>query len=137
MAPGQKPAVHGEDGTEYLSAVLIDITKTKQEQEELRLSMERHQIIMDQTNDIIFEWNIRKSKIYYSPNWVKKFGYQPIAEEIHLRIPQESHIFPEDIPSFLELMHSVSNGAPRRNRAADCQCGGAVYLVPHPVNHAV
>lgn len=102
----------GEDGTEYLSAVLIDITKTKQEQEELRLSMERHQIIMDQTNDIIFEWNIRKSKIYYSPNWVKKFGYQPIAEEIHLRIPQESHIFPEDIPSFLELMRAVGNGAP-------------------------
>lgn len=102
----------GEDGVEYLSGVLIDVSKTKQEQEELRLSMERYQIIMDQSNDIIFEWNIWKDKIFFSANWIKKFGYQPIAENIRLRIPQESHIFPEDISAFLTLMHTVGEGAP-------------------------
>ena len=79
---------------EYLSGVLIDVTKTKQEQEELRLSMERYQIIMDQSNDIIFEWNIRKDKIFFSANWFKKFGYQPIAENIRLRIPGTISLVP-------------------------------------------
>ena len=52
---GQKPAFDRKpDGTEYINTILTDITKTKQEQEELRLSMERHRIIMEQSNDIIF-----------------------------------------------------------------------------------
>ncbi len=51
----KKPAFDKKpDGTEYINTILTDITKTKQEQEELRLSMERHRIIMEQSNDIIF-----------------------------------------------------------------------------------
>lgn len=100
------------DGTEYINTILTDITKTKQEQEELRLSMERHRIIMEQSNDIIFEWDIRKNKVLYSANWEKKYGYTPISEEIDLRIANSSHIHPKDIPAFLSLMHSVSSGAP-------------------------
>lgn len=102
----------GVDGSEYLNCVLIDITKTKQEQEALRLSIECHQIIMDQTNDIIFEWNIAKNTIHYSSNWEEKFGYQPISEEINLRIPQASHILPEDVPVLLQLLDKLGAGMP-------------------------
>ena len=101
----------GSDGIEYLNCILIDITQTKQEQEQLRLTMERHQIIMDQTNDIIFEWDIKRDSIFYSSNWVKKFGYQPVSDEISQRIPQASHIMPEDTPNFLKLMGDVASGA--------------------------
>ena len=102
----------GEDGCEYLNCVLIDITQTKQEQEQLRLTMERHQIIMDQTNDIIFEWDIAEDTISYSSNWFNKFGYLPIAEQIATKIPQASHILPEDIQSFVKLMQDVVSGLP-------------------------
>ncbi len=101
----------GNDGIEYINCILIDITQTKREQEQLRLTMERHQIIMDQTNDIIFEWDIQQDRIFYSSNWVKKFGYQPVSAEIGLRIPQASHIMPEDTPRFLKLMDDVTAGA--------------------------
>lgn len=101
-----------ENGVEYLNCVLMDITQVKQAQEELRLTMERHQIIMDQTNDIIFEWDIIKDTLTYSANWVKKFGYEPICEQIGTRIPQASHILPEDVPRFVKLMNSVGGGAP-------------------------
>lgn len=102
----------GEDGVEYIDCVLMDITKTKQEQEELRLSMERHQIIMDQTNDIVFEWDIRANTISYSSNWIKMFGYHPISEDISLRIPKASHIMPEDMPVFTKLMDDILASAP-------------------------
>ncbi len=72
----------GSDGLEYMDSVLMDINQTKSEQEKLRLTLERHKIILNQTNDIIFEWDIFLDKIYYSHNWLKKFGYQPITEEI-------------------------------------------------------
>ncbi len=100
----------GEDGFEYLNCVLIDITKTKAAQEKLRLTMERHQIILNQTNDIIFEWDINQDRIHYSANWLKKFGYQPITENVSQKIPQVSHLMPQDIPGFLNLMQDVIAG---------------------------
>lgn len=99
-------------GRESINCVLMDMTQVKQAQEALRLTMERHQIIMDQTNDIIFEWNIAGDSLSYSSNWVKKFGYEPISQDIRTRIPQVSHILPEDIPKFVKLMQDVGGGAP-------------------------
>lgn len=99
-----------EDGTEVLSCVLMDITQVKQAQEELRLTMERHQIIMDQTNDIIFEWDIAEDRLFFSSNWIKKFGYDPISDKISTRIPQVSHILPEDVPKFVRLANAIGGG---------------------------
>lgn len=101
-----------EDGTEYLNCVLTDMTQVMQAQEALRLTMERHQIILDQTNDIIFEWDVKGNSINYSPNWEKKFGYKPAAESIPTQIPQASHFFPDDIPKFLALLTKIETGSP-------------------------
>ena len=60
----------GSDGREYLNCVLTDITQIKQAQEALRLSMERYQIIQEQTNDIIFEGDLSTWEFSYSANWV-------------------------------------------------------------------
>lgn len=99
-----------EEGSEILSCVLMDITQVKQAQEELRLTMERHQIIMDQSNDIIFEWDIAEDRLVYSSNWIEKFGYEAISEKVSTRIPQASHLLPEDIPKFVRLVKAISGG---------------------------
>ena len=100
----------GEDGREYLNCVLTDITQVKQAQEQQRLDMERCQIILNQTNDIIFEWDIQGDKITYSPNWEKLFGYQPLATSEEVQTV--SHILPEDMPQLIKLMKDTENGAP-------------------------
>lgn len=99
-----------EDGQEYLYCSLTDISSSKRAQEELRLSLEKHQIIMNQTNDIIFEWDIARDTLTYSSNWEKKFGYQPIHESISVKIPTVSHIYPDDMPEFVRLMNSIETG---------------------------
>lgn len=106
----QSQLVMGKDGCEYLHCVLTDITQIKQAQEELRLSMERYQIILDQTNDIIFEWNIEQDHIKFSPNWEKLFGYRPIDSGRQMQTA--SHIFPADMPAFQTLMAEVTAGVP-------------------------
>lgn len=98
------------DGVEYIYSLLIDVTQTRQAQEELRLSMERHQIILDQTNEVIFEWDITTDKITYSSNWENKYGYIPITSEISSRLPLVSHINPDDVPEVLKLMEDVAGG---------------------------
>ncbi|MCD2493113.1 diguanylate cyclase [Lacrimispora sp. NSJ-141] len=101
-----------QDGREHLYCLLIDITKTRMAQEELRMSLERHEIIMDQSNDIIFEWDIEGDSIVYSSNWEKKFGYAPIRESVSIRIPTVSHLHPADQPEFLNLMREIADGLP-------------------------
>ncbi len=110
LSRGQR--VTREDGSSIFYCILIDITETKKAQEELRLSLERHQIIMDQTEDIIFEWDIVKDTLLFSPNWHKKFGYTPVTEHIGKYLPGGSHIHPADGRIFLGLMEEIAGGTP-------------------------
>ncbi|MEG0268784.1 MAG: diguanylate cyclase, partial [Clostridia bacterium] len=89
-----------------------EITHRKREQEELRLRLEQHQIIMDQTTDILFEWDIRNDVLEFSSNWRKKFGYDAIASEISGRIPLSRNIHTEDMPAFIKIMKDTAAGVP-------------------------
>ncbi|MEG1158277.1 MAG: diguanylate cyclase, partial [Christensenellaceae bacterium] len=89
-----------------------EITYRKREQEELRLRLEQHQIIMNQTTDILFEWDIRNDTVVFSSNWRKKFGYEPIASDISGRIPLSENIHMEDMPAFVKIMKDTSAGVP-------------------------
>lgn len=100
------------DGTRTFYCVLLDITAQKKEQEALRLSLERHQIIMDQATDIIFEWDIARDALVFSANWRKKFGYDAISESISRWIPYSANIHPDDMPAFLKIMRDTAAGVP-------------------------
>ena len=100
-----------KNGEKAFCCILMDITEHMKKEEELRLSLERHQIIMDQTTDIIFEWNTVEDTFTYSPNWEKKFGYTPLHHNVRARIKSASHIHPEDQDTFVALLDKVKNGA--------------------------
>ncbi|MDD3253351.1 MAG: diguanylate cyclase [Lachnospiraceae bacterium] len=100
------------DGTQTFYCILLDITEQKEAREDLRLLLERHQIIMDQTTDIIFEWDILTDRLTFSSNWRKKFGYDPISENISSKIPLSHNIHPEDMPAFVKIMNDTAAGVP-------------------------
>lgn len=95
---------------QWFCCVVMDITGTQAAKDELRLSMERFQIVMEQTSDIIFEWDIREDTLSYSPNWGSKFGYEPIREHFSEQVFLASHMHPDDLPRFSRLMESVRAG---------------------------
>lgn len=101
-----------ENGQECLESTLIDITQIKQTQEDLRMTMERYQIIINQTNDIIFEANLENDEIKYSSNWEKKFGYTPVSHDSLKTIERASHLYPKDVQPFIDLAKSIVNGLP-------------------------
>ncbi|MEG2478367.1 GGDEF domain-containing protein [Gordonibacter sp.] len=99
-------------GGQCFYCLLIDVTQRKQQEEELRLSLERHKIISDQATDIIFEWDIRKDTLKFSPNWKKRFDYEAISRGISGQIPLSSNIHPEDMPAFVKIMQDTAAGIP-------------------------
>lgn len=92
-----------QDDRAYYYCILIDMTETRKALEELRLSLERHKIILNQTTDIIFEWDIRNNSLYFSGNWEKKFGYKPIEHWEECSISQILHIHEGDIETLREI----------------------------------
>lgn len=102
----------GEDGKRTFYCVMLDITEQRKQREALRLSLERHQVIMDQGTDIIFEWDIAADTLTFSNNWSKKFGYPAIREGISSRIPQSPNIHPDDMMAFISIMTDTAAGVP-------------------------
>lgn len=92
--------------------ILVDITEGKLAQEELRLALEKHQIITNQTNDIIFEWNVAEDHFTFSSNWEKKFGYPPMNKNNTEWITARSHLHPEDGVKIKESLKRIREGHP-------------------------
>lgn len=104
--------VQSHDGQQSLYCVLIDITERRKEKEQLRLSLERHKVIMDQGTDIIFEWDIIKDTLEFSANWRKKFGYAPIKTDVSSRISESKNIYPDDMPQCRRIIEDIAGGLP-------------------------
>lgn len=69
-----------EDGKQMCYVEVIDITELKTAQEQLKISEQRYQLILQESKSIIFEWNIDKDCITFSDQWVNTYGYPAILK---------------------------------------------------------
>lgn len=98
------------NGKSIFSCIVVDINDSKVAREELKLSLERHQIIMNQTNDVIFEWNIEEKWIQYSNNLHKNFGsnYEIKVSIDNFKVNQNVH--PKDYYKMEKCYNDILNG---------------------------
>jgi len=62
-----------------MTGIVIDITKRKQAEAELRQSEERFQIVTRATNDVIWDWDLQTNQVWWNQGVKTLFGY-PLAE---------------------------------------------------------
>jgi len=99
-------------GDEYFQCVLTDVTAQKQVQEELRQSLERYRVAVQQEGDMVFEWNVSSDRFWVSGNWELKFGYQP-QSYLSKALEAGSHIYPMDVKDILRARQAIRDGALR------------------------
>ena len=100
------------NGRDVFYCILTDVTEQRATMEDLRLSLERHRIILAQTREVIFEWDITNDTILWSDNWEKKFGYKPFEANIEEGILKSGHIHTEDRKTLLRLCHRLLDNTP-------------------------
>ena len=93
------------------SAETPEAHQAQQVREGLRLSLERHQIIMAQTNDIIFELDLITDTLSCSPKWEERFGYPHIVHQASSQLLNSSHIHSEDLAELGEKLQALRSGA--------------------------
>ena len=100
------------DGQPVFYCILIDITERRKADEELKMSLERYQIILNQSTDIIFEWDIKSDTLTCSPNWIKKFGYQVVRDHISEEVLRRGNLHNDDKKIFVQMQKEVLLGSP-------------------------
>lgn len=114
-------------GKEEIFCIILDDTEARNARENQRMALEGQKIILNQTDDIIFEWNVIEDSVILSPNWHEKFGYTP--HYLGYTKPKSlSHIHPNDRVMLAELMTEAKNGATFLNNEFRIQTAEGQYL---------
>lgn len=88
--------MEGGEATRIIGTA-VDITERKEAEERLRLNEERLSLAVAATNDGLYDWDLRRDRVYYAPRWKGLIGRQ--EAEIGDG-PEEwlGRVHPEDLP---------------------------------------
>lgn len=78
--------------------------------DDLSFYSELNRLMLDYSNDVVFEWDCYSDEIKCSSNWMKRFGYTNVSENARVNIALSSHFHPDDIPVVLDGLRHVENG---------------------------
>ncbi|WP_252221827.1 MULTISPECIES: diguanylate cyclase [unclassified Clostridium] len=90
--------------SQAFNELMDEILKNKMQ---LKLSEESYRVIMEQTDDIIFQWDINNDIISYSDNWNHKFNYKLNLQGKDLRTL--NIIYEEDREKFNSIIDEIKN----------------------------
>ena len=105
-----KGTLNEVDDKSIFSCIVIDINDSKVAREELKLSLERYQIILNQTDDIIYEWNLEEKWIQYSNNIYKSFGHKFNGKVKAENFVINESVHPKDRDKIEKYYHEILGG---------------------------
>lgn len=100
-----------EAGEEYLYSAITDITPFKRTNAELQDALERYEIILAQTENVLFEWDMQTDRISFSNTWEKIFGSEPIHADLRGQLTAGTYLHPDDLPLLLDGIANIENGS--------------------------
>ena len=98
-------------GWEYLYHALTDISRFKHTNEELLNQLERYEIILAQTENVLFEWNVIDDTVEFSGTWEKIFGFAPVRNQLRSQLTSVVHLHPDDLPLLFDGIGNIENGS--------------------------
>jgi diguanylate cyclase (GGDEF)-like protein/PAS domain S-box-containing protein len=72
------------------------VAKIQADTDKLKVSEARYALIMEETNQVIFEWDIQQNHLYHTVHWTNKFGFGLAVENPGSPIPNFTLVYPDD-----------------------------------------
>ncbi len=99
------------DGQECLHSYMTDISATRHAYNVLNEKMDRYEIILAQTENALFDWNMETDTITFSDTWKSIFGLSPISRNVRQALTDASFLHPDDLPLLLDRIRNLENGS--------------------------
>ncbi len=97
----------GKEGETLLYCVVVDITDQRRMIESLEIEKERYRIVIEQSNDIIFEVDMRRRHLLCSPKFREKFGWQPAPGDLADYSAEKLRIHPDDAGHLYKMLLKI------------------------------
>ena len=102
---------NGPDGREYLHSSLSDISSCMETVEILERKLSRYEIILAQTENVLFEWDLTTDALSVSDTWKKIFGSEPASTDVHRKLLQGAYFHPDDLPMLFDGISNLQQGS--------------------------
>ena len=99
------------DGQLYVYHAVRDNSLSKATYHKLKATIERNQVIIDQSGGIVFEWDLLKDKLECSSRWEEHFGYPPVSENYGRQLGIATHFHPDDLLAIRSAVEQIKNHA--------------------------
>ncbi|MFA6030923.1 MAG: PAS domain S-box protein [Elusimicrobiota bacterium] len=97
-------ALHGADGEiQGFLGIAVDVTERRWAERALMESEERWQFALEGSGDGVWDWDLRRNAVYFSPRWKAMIGYAD-AELPDKMEEWTKRVHPDDLPGVQELL---------------------------------
>lgn len=103
-------AAKNAHGDTILYCVMLDITEEKKISARLKSEMERYQLVVEQSNDIIFDINVEDRRMLCSTKYREVFGGKERDEYPGDTFADSFTIHPDDMPVYEEMLEKQRRG---------------------------
>ena len=86
------------------------VVELESRRQHLETVVDRYQCIIDQSEAIVFEWDLRTDAVTCSPKWEEQFGYPPLGERFSQQITQTNDFHPDDLPRMRDTVEAMRRG---------------------------
>ncbi|MBQ3193248.1 MAG: diguanylate cyclase [Oscillospiraceae bacterium] len=116
------------DGQEYLNVYLTDITKSKKAYNALEEQLKRYEIILAQTENVLFEWDMAEDVIRFSETGTSMFGFPTLQGNVREQLRQGFYFHPDDLPQLLEAVKNLETNSDYEMLEARMAASNGRYL---------
>lgn len=113
---------------QIIQLFISDITEEKLQREETALNEERYRIISEQTRDTVFDWDILKDRIHFSPVYEKMFGFLPPPDISIKNLTEYDIVYEDDKQNVEDMISAILSGAPYAETEYRAKRADGTYL---------
>ena len=101
----------GEDGNEYIHCLVLDNTEAHEAFEQIQDKIRRYEIILAQTENVLFEWDVKKDHIVFSDTWESLLGLPSIDGDVRQHLTKGTFFHPDDVHLMTEAVERLYEGS--------------------------
>ncbi|NCB74006.1 MAG: diguanylate cyclase [Clostridia bacterium] len=102
--------VRNEKGEKELFCMIVDVSREQAILEELKFEQESHRILLEKSDEILFEIDYIEQTVKVSPQFKEKFGWALPKRYWGDEKPNLSKIYEEDRQKFSQALEDIRNG---------------------------